>query len=123
MPEPDKATAEEEEESTDSDDGEWVKLDMKLIDWNYMDFSRTLRVTTTLHTIKEVIKNCHGGNIASITVCKDRYQETNELRDDKLTLKQYGIDGSLNKSQAPVVSLHYDFKPGGCTEPDPILMC
>ena len=88
-----------------------------------MDFSRTVRVDTTLHTIKELIKTWHGGNIASITVCRGTYQETNELRFDKLTLKECGIDGALDKSQAPVVALCYDFKPDGCTDPDPILMC
>jgi hypothetical protein len=96
----------------------------KLIDWSYMDFSRTLRVDNTyLGTIKEVIKKWHGGKIASLTVCKDSYQEINELTEDNLTLKECGIHGSEDKNQAPVVILYYDFKPDGCTEPDPILMC
>ena len=88
-----------------------------------MDFERTVTVDTTLHTIKEVIKKWHGGKIAKLTVCKDRYQETNELRDDNLTLREYGIDGLPDESQAPVIAMHYDFKPDGCTDPDPVLMC
>ena len=103
-----------------SDGGEWVRLDMKLIDWNFMDFSRTVKVDTTLGTIKEVIKKRHGGNLSSLTICKDYYQETNELRDDSLTLKQYGINGA-EKSKAPSVTLYYDFKPEGIS--DPLVMC
>ena len=87
-----------------------------------MDFARTVRVDTSIHTIKEVIKKWHGGKIASLTVCKDNYQETNELHDGRLTLKECGIDGATDKSQAPVVTLYYDFKPDGSTDPDPILM-
>ena len=88
-----------------------------------MDFSRTVRVdNTSLYTIKEVIKKWHGGKIASLKVCKDIFQEKNELRDDNLTLKECGINGARDKSRAPVVTLYYDFKPDGCTDPDPILV-
>ena len=87
-----------------------------------MDFSRTLRSdSTSLGTVKEVIKNWHGGRIASLTVCKDTFQEINELLEDKLTLKECGINGSASKNEAPVVRLYYDFKLEGCTEPDSIL--
>ena len=59
-----------------------------------------------------------------MTICKDKYQETNELRDEMLTLKESGIDGACDKSQAPVVTLYYDFKLDACTDQkDPILMC
>ena len=88
-----------------------------------MDFSRAVKVDTSLYTIKALIEKHHGGNIKSLTVCKDSYQETNELRSDRLTLKEYGIDGASNKKDAPVVVLYYDFKPDGCNNPDPVLMC
>ena len=95
----------------------------KLIDWSYMDFSRVFRSSTTIHTIKEVIENYHGGNIQKLTLCKDTYTETNELRNDRITLKEcLGISGSLDKNKAPVIRICYDFLPDGCTEPDPILM-
>jgi hypothetical protein len=96
---------------------------IQLIDWSYMDFSRTFHSSATIHTVKEVIKKWHGGKIQSLTLCKDSYQETNELRDDKLTLKECGIGGAFDKNKAPAVTLYYDFKPSGCAEPDPILMC
>ena len=89
-----------------------------------MDFSRTLRVdNTSLGTVKEVIMKWHGGKISSLTVCKHSFQQMNELHEDDLSLKECGIDGSIDKNQAPVVTLYYDFKPDGCTNADPILMC
>jgi hypothetical protein len=96
---------------------------MQLIDWSYMDFSRTFHSSATVRTVKEVIKKWHGGNIQSLTLCKDSYRETNELRDDKLTLKECGIGGAFNKDNAPAVTLYYDFTLSGCAEPDPILLC
>mmetsp|Transcript_10410 Transcript_10410/g.22248 ORF Transcript_10410/g.22248 Transcript_10410/m.22248 type:complete len:133 (-) Transcript_10410:168-566(-) len=104
------------------EESEWVQLDMKLIDWSYMDFSRTVQVTTTIHSIKEVIKKWHGGKIARLTVCKDTFSENNELRNENSTLKDIGIRGNANKEEAPVLTLMYDFKPDGCDNPDPILM-
>lgn len=96
---------------------------MQLIGWSYMDFSSTVRVDTSIHTIKEIIKKWHGGKIATLTVCKDSYQEMNELRHDQLTLEKCGIKGVSDKDNAPAVTLYYDFKLDGSSEPDPILMC
>ena len=88
-----------------------------------MDFSRVFRSSTTIRTIKEVIENYHGGNIHKLTLCKDTYSETNELRNDRKTLKEcLGISGSSDKNKAPAMRICYDFLPDGCTEPDPILM-
>lgn len=112
-----------EKTEADEDEGEWVRLEMKLIDWSYMDFARVVRVDTSVHTIKEVIAKWHGGNIAKLTVCKGSFKESNEMRNDNATLKECGIDGTPDKSEAPSVCLHYNFTPGGCDEPDPILMC
>ena len=95
----------------------------KLLDWSYMDFSTTVRTTTTLRTIKEAIKTHHGGRLKRLTVCKGEYRETNEMRDESLTLKEGGIEGALDKDQAPTVTLHYNFVPDGCDEPDLVLMC
>lgn len=101
----------------------YFSLNQQLIDWSYMDFSTlAVRVGTTLRTIKDLLKERHGGNIAQLTIFKDSHRETNELRADEATLKECGIDGGP-KDAAPVVTLHYDFTPDGCAEPDPILMC
>ena len=126
---------------------EWVKLDFKvrhyasmissrrhlvslvfarknqLIDWSYMDFSSTFRVDTSVHTIKEVLKKWHGGKVATLAVFKDSYQEMNELRHDQLTLEKCGIKGVSDKENAPTVTLYYDFKLDGYSDPDPLLLC
>ncbi len=94
----------------------------QLIDWSYMDFSRTVQVTTTIHSIKEVIKKWHGGKIAHVTVCMDSFSERNELRDERCTLRDIGIRGSACQDKAPKVILMYDFKPDGSEKSDPILM-
>jgi hypothetical protein len=96
---------------------------LQLIDWGYMDFSRTFHSSTTIHTVKEVIKKWHGGHIQNLILCKDSYHETNELRNDNHTLKECGIDAAFDKNMAPSVTLFYDFKPIECDQPDPILMC
>ena len=95
----------------------------QLIDWSYMDFSSTFRVDTSVHTIKEVLKKWHGGKVATLAVFKDSYQEMNELRHDHLTLEKCGIRGVSDKENAPTVTLFYDFKPDGCSDPDPLLLC
>lgn len=111
------------DESTTIDQDGWILLEFKLIDWSYMDFSRVFRSSTTIHTIKEVIKSYHGGSIQKLTLCKDTYSEINELSNDWITLKDCsGVSGALDKSKAPVIRICYDFLPGGSTEPDPILM-
>ncbi len=87
-----------------------------------MDFSRTVQVTTTIHSIKEVIKKWHGGKITSVTVCMDSFSERNELRDERCNLRDIGIRGSACQEKAPKVILIYDFKPDGNGKSDPILM-
>ena len=112
-----------EEATTSNNDGEWVTINFKLMDWSYMDFSRTVRVDTTIHTIKETIKTWHGGKIAKLTLCKHAFLESNELRNDKQSLKECGLNGDLSKKDAPVVEMHYNLIPSLSDKPDPILMC
>ncbi len=64
-----------------------------------------------------------GGKVATLAVFKDSYQEMNELRHDQLTLEKCGIKGVSDKENAPTVTLYYDFKHDGCSDPDPLLLC
>ena len=110
-------------EETPKPTDEWVHLDLKLIDWSFMDKTRIMKLDTTVHTVKETLREFHGGNVSKLTLCAGAYQESNELRDDKRTLKDMGITGSSNKNEAPIVVMFYNFIPDGREEPDPILMC
>lgn len=110
-------------EETSEPTDEWVHLDLKLIDWSFMDKTRIMKLDTTVHTVKETLREYHGGNVSKLTLCNGAYQECNELRDDKRTLKDMGITGSSNKNEAPIVVMFYNFIPDGREEPDPILMC
>ena len=94
---------------------EYVTLSFKLMDWSHMDFKRTLPTSTSITTIKDIIKH-HHGSISSIVICKHSFEEKNELRNANATLKDYGI------SDGPSVVLYYNFKTVE-TQIDPILMC
>ncbi len=100
---------------------EYVTLSMKLIDWSHMDFMTTLPTSTSIQTLKDIIKQ-HHGSITGIVICKNNFEEKNELRDARLTLKDCGIQGSSDKSNAPCVVLFYNFRTVK-TQIDPILMC
>ena len=100
---------------------EYVTLSMKLMDWSHMDFKRTLPTSTSVLTLKDIIKH-HHGSISSIVICKHSFEEKHELRNANATLKDCGIRGSSDSSNAPCVVLYYNFKTVA-TQIDPILMC
>ena len=100
---------------------EYVTLSMKLIDWSHMDFKMTLPTSTSIQTLTDIIKQ-HHGSISSIVICKNSFEENNELRHAQATLEDCGIRGSSDKSNAPCVVLYYNFKTVE-SQIDPILMC
>ena len=101
----------------------FVKLEFKLVDWSFLDFSRVVSTDTSVQSIKESIKLHHGGNIKRLTLCLDFYQETNELRNEMLTLKEIGIGGG-SKNEPTERVMFYDFTPVASESgSDPILMC
>ena len=100
---------------------EFVNLSMKLVDWSHMDFKITLPTCTTIQALTDIIKY-HHGSISSIVICKNSFEENNELRDAHATLEDCGIRGSSDKSNAPCVVLYYNFKTVE-SHIDPILMC
>jgi len=100
----------------------FVKLEFKLVYWS-LDFSRVVSTDTSVQSIKESIKLHHGGNIRRLTLCLDCYQESNELRNDQLTLKEIGIAGG-SKNEPTKRVMFYDFTPDSSESgSDPILMC
>ena len=44
----------------------WVSLQVKLITWDYLNFSILLRTSTRLFTIVDKIRERHGGSISDI---------------------------------------------------------
>jgi len=100
----------------------FVKLEFKLVDWSF-NYSRVVSTETSVQSIKESIKLHHGGKIKRLTLCLDCYQETNELRNEMLTLKEIGIVGGL-KNEPTKRAMFYDFTPEASESgSDPILMC
>ncbi|CAK4066502.1 unnamed protein product [Aphanomyces euteiches] len=89
---------------------EYVTLDMRLLNWSYLNFRFRTKTTTRLFTIKAEIEKRHGP-ITNLKICKDHFAEGNELTDDMLTLHDYGIDGSLPHDKEVVCLIYYDFKP------------
>jgi len=118
--------AKENKESVATEDeaeSSFVKLEFKLVDWSFMDFSRVVSTDTSVQSIKETIKLHHGGKIKRLTLCLDCYQEANELRNDQLSLKEAGIIGG-SKNEPIEKVMFYDFTPVTSeTGTDPILMC
>jgi len=69
----------------------------------------------------KILEKKHG-RIGKLVLCKDEFRETNEMPDEKKTLKEYGIEGDTSKEDAPTVNICYDFKPIDDANPDPILL-
>ncbi|CAM9623931.1 unnamed protein product, partial [Ectocarpus sp. 12 AP-2014] len=98
-------------------DEEWVTLDLKLLNWKFLDFKHRVRTTTHIFTIKNLLLE-HHGRVADLIVCKGAFTEANELKDEMHTLKGYGIKGAPRGVDHPViVPLFYDFKPIAYDEP------
>ncbi|ETV77037.1 hypothetical protein H257_08952 [Aphanomyces astaci] len=89
---------------------EFVTLDMRLLNWSYLNFRLKTKTTTRLFSIKNEIAKRHGP-ITNLKICKDHFAEGNELTDDMLTLHDYGIDGGLTHEKEVVCLIYYDFKP------------
>ncbi|CEG41574.1 uncharacterized protein PHALS_11911 [Plasmopara halstedii] len=94
----------------ESDPVYYVTLDMRLLNWNYLNFKFRTKTTTRLFAIKQRIQKQHGP-ILDLKICKEHYSEANELRDDMMTLAEYGITGAADGEPEVVCLIHYDFKP------------
>ncbi|CAN0123726.1 unnamed protein product, partial [Scytosiphon promiscuus] len=98
-------------------DEEWVTLDLKLLNWKFLDFKHRARTTTHIFTIKNLLLE-HHGRVADLILCKGAFTEANELNDEMQTLRGYGITGAPRGMEPPVViPLFYDFKPVAYDEP------
>ncbi|EQC27419.1 hypothetical protein SDRG_14745 [Saprolegnia diclina VS20] len=89
---------------------ELVTLDMRLLNWSYLNFKWKVKTSTRLFAVKNEIEKRHGP-ITSLKICKDHFAEANELTDEMLTLHEYGIDGAPAFEKEVVCLIYYDFKP------------
>lgn len=98
---------------------DWVTLDLKLLNWHYLNFQMRVKITTRLFTIKNRLVERHG-RITELRVCKDQFNERNEMSDDMMTLAEYGIQGAPKDAEPMVYQIYYDFKPSD--HDDPLLL-
>eukprot|EP00937_MAST-01D_sp_MAST-1D-sp2_P003016 g3016.t1 len=96
---------------------EWVTLELKLLNWNYMNFTHKCKTDARLFQIKNLLKERHG-RIANLKICKEQFAERNEMDDDMATLKSYGLVGTEKDSPTPMMyTLHYEFSPVEADDP------
>ncbi|CAM9187274.1 unnamed protein product [Discosporangium mesarthrocarpum] len=98
------------------DNDNWVTLDLKLLNWKYLDFKYCVRTKTHVFTIKKMLMERHG-RITDLVLCKGSFTEANELSDEMLTLEDYGVQGAPKDMPPVTVPLFYDFKPEKYDEP------
>mmetsp|Transcript_8034 Transcript_8034/g.7603 ORF Transcript_8034/g.7603 Transcript_8034/m.7603 type:complete len:101 (+) Transcript_8034:88-390(+) len=97
---------------------------MKLLDWSHNNFKETITTDTTVSQLKKVLEQKHS-HVKNFILCKEEFRETHEMLDDKKTLKDYGINGSIDdKESAPSVTICYNFTPMKNKEgkSDPLLL-
>ena len=95
----------------------WVTLDMKLCNWEHMDFKMSVKTATHLFTIKNKLAD-HHGRIENLQICKHSFKDCNEMNDEMKTLEDYGIKGAPKDAIEPsIVTIIYDFKPVDHNEP------
>lgn len=107
----------------------WVKLEFKLLNWNYMNFSTKVRDNSRIFALKKLLAERHG-HIKDLKLCLNSFTEANELVDEMATLVDAGIKGeqqsysiapdgskTLDDSQVPTYHIYYDFKPAESNDP------
>ncbi|POM73417.1 Expressed Hypothetical protein [Phytophthora palmivora] len=94
----------------EADPVHYVTLDMRLLNWSYLNFKFRTKTTTRLFAIKQQIQKQHGP-VTDLKICKGHFSEANELKQDMMTLAEYGIEGAPEGEPDMVYLIHYDFKP------------
>lgn len=74
------------------DDTKWVSLDMKLVNWAYLNYSIRVKLDTPLFSIKKRLVARHG-RMSELRLYKDAVEDDNELVDEMITLEAAGVPG------------------------------
>lgn len=101
------------------DDTKWVTLDMKLVNWVYLNYTLRLKLDTPLYSLKKKLVERHG-RMTELRLYKENVTPENELTDEMITLGQAGVPGGLKSEPEVKFVLIYDFKPYG--HDDPLLL-
>mmetsp|Transcript_973 Transcript_973/g.1221 ORF Transcript_973/g.1221 Transcript_973/m.1221 type:complete len:148 (+) Transcript_973:20-463(+) len=96
---------------------EWVTLQLNLLNWSYMNMDYRVKTSTHIFRIKNMLKEKHG-RIEDLIICKDSFNEANEMADEMKTLAEYGINGAPEDVEPHItVPIFYDFKQADHNDP------
>ncbi|KAG1706855.1 hypothetical protein DVH05_027706 [Phytophthora capsici] len=94
----------------EADPVHYVTLDMRLLNWSYLNFKFRTKTSTRLFALKQQIQKQHGP-IMDLKICKGYFSESTELKNDMMTLAEFGVEGAAEGEPEVVCLIHYDFKP------------
>ena len=95
-------------------------LQMNLMNWDFSKKSIVLKEDAKVYHIKKELIRWHG-NLNDIKICKGEFSEMTEMRDENLTLREYGFVGALEGEPPISYEIYYDFK--AVNYDDPLLLC
>eukprot|EP00295_Goniomonas_pacifica_P047299 CAMPEP_0175903512 /NCGR_PEP_ID=MMETSP0108-20121206/3977_1 /TAXON_ID=195067 ORGANISM="Goniomonas pacifica, Strain CCMP1869" /NCGR_SAMPLE_ID=MMETSP0108 /ASSEMBLY_ACC=CAM_ASM_000204 /LENGTH=200 /DNA_ID=CAMNT_0017225251 /DNA_START=14 /DNA_END=616 /DNA_ORIENTATION=+ len=88
----------------------WVTLHVKLVTWDYLNFTVTVPTSVRVFAIQEKIKEQHDGSINDVVLYREKMLPKNRITESEKTLEEVGIEGGLQGAGAQCV-LWYDFTP------------
>jgi hypothetical protein len=127
----DKGNAEEtvEEKAIPLVEDNYLNLEFRMLNWKYMNFNMRFREETHIFTIKKLLAERHG-RVDNMKICLDAFSESNEIKNEMLTLKECGLkgrppqfvpgpDGEFveEEGSVPTAQVFYDFKPLDYSDP------
>eukprot|EP00164_Ancoracysta_twista_P010819 GFYU01016448.1.p1 GENE.GFYU01016448.1~~GFYU01016448.1.p1 ORF type:complete len:242 (-),score=44.82 GFYU01016448.1:319-1044(-) len=100
----------------------WVTVHIKLVTWDYLNFSERLNTDTRLFALKQLIVSKQGGAVDDLVLYKDVVHPHNQLTDDLATLGSLEIIGDISRDRGDSECVfYYDFKPKDSL--CPLLLC
>ena len=70
----------------------WVKIEFKLLNWKYMNFSTKVRDNSRVFALKKLLASRHG-LVKDLKLCLHSFTEANELGDEMAILSDVGLKG------------------------------
>jgi hypothetical protein len=98
----------------------YVTLELKLVNWIYLDLKVRVRVTTPVFVLKRQLVERHG-RLEALRLWKGAVADENEMSNDSMSLADYGIVGKRLVESPETCTIFYDFRP--FNSKDPLLLC